>query len=261
MENVLNRPFYGEFAWAYDLIIPDFSAKRCDFIEKMFSQRGVRPGSKILDAGCGTGNYSIELAHRGYEVTGLDISPELIFLAMEKIKGKTLSLTFKKGNILGLLSLNRFDGILCRGVLNDVIDDTSRREIFLSFASSLSQAGVLILDVREWKSTAARKENEPVFEKTINTKKGKLTFQSITRLDEERRQILVEEHFKIEKNGVEKTSEYDFIMKCWIRSELEDYLTNAGFGSIAYFGEYDFGEPLSSTDRIVAVASLELSEY
>ncbi|MFX0069098.1 MAG: class I SAM-dependent methyltransferase [Candidatus Hodarchaeota archaeon] len=261
MENVLSRPFYVEFAWAYDLIIPNFAPQRCDFIEKMFLKRGIPPGAKILDAGCGTGNYSIELARRGYEVTGLDISSGLISLAKEKMKGSPLSLTFKKGNILALLSLNRFDGILCRGVLNDVIDNSSRREVFLTFASSLTRGGVLILDVREWKSTVARKRKEPVFEKSINTRKGRLTFQSVTKFDEEKHQMLVKERFKIEKDGLEEISEYDFTMKCWTKSELDNCLTNAGFGSIAYFGEYDFEKSLSSADRIVAIASLKASIY
>lgn len=260
-ENALERPFYREFAWAYDLIISDFAAQRCDFIENMFSQRGVQPGSKILDAGCGTGNYSIELARRGYKVTGLDISSELIFLAEKKKKSKPLPLDFRKGNILELTFLNRFDGILCRGVLNDIIEDKTRRGVFLSFASILRESGTLILDVREWESTVARKKKEPVFEKSVNTEKGRLTFQSVTKLDKETRRMLVKEHLMIEKDGAEETSQYDFIMKCWTKSELEEYLTDAGFGSTAYFGEYDFEKPLSTTDRIVAVTSLKASIY
>ena len=73
--------------------------------------------------------------------------------------------------------------------------------------------------------------------------------------------MLVRERLRIESDGVEETSEYDFAMKCWTKSELVDCLTNAGFGSIAYYGEYDFEKPLGSTDRIVAVASLEASIY
>ncbi len=56
MENILHRPFYREFAWAYDLIITGPISSRCDFIEGMLSQWGVLSGSSILDAGCGTGN-------------------------------------------------------------------------------------------------------------------------------------------------------------------------------------------------------------
>jgi 2-polyprenyl-3-methyl-5-hydroxy-6-metoxy-1,4-benzoquinol methylase len=68
---VLRRPFYSEFAWAYDLLIQGPTQSRCDFFQVSVSRRGVLSGSRILDAGCGTGEYAIELACRGYEVSGI----------------------------------------------------------------------------------------------------------------------------------------------------------------------------------------------
>ena len=38
----------------------------------------------ILDAGCGTGNFSIKLAERGAHVTGIDLSTEMMAVAREK---------------------------------------------------------------------------------------------------------------------------------------------------------------------------------
>ena len=52
--------------------------------------------------------------------------------------------------------------ILCRGVLNDIIDNGNRRQAFLVFNRLLREGGVLILDVREWNATAARKTWQPV---------------------------------------------------------------------------------------------------
>jgi len=40
--------------------------------------RETLPGAGVLDAGCGTGRYSRELARRGYIVHGVDLSPEVI---------------------------------------------------------------------------------------------------------------------------------------------------------------------------------------
>lgn len=257
MENILCRPFYKEFAWAYDLIIIAPVSSRCDFIKGILSQRGVLYGSNILDTGCGTGNYSIELARRGYIVTGLDISRELISEAKKKSESKSLPLKFEIGDILKLSSTQKFDGILCRGVLNDIIDDKSRREVFFSFACALRKNGVLILDVREWNSTVIRKTKEPVFEKSVETDKGKLTFRSFTQLDNKTRRMLVNERYTIEKDDEDIVSEYNFIMQCWTKEELHNNLVNTGFGSIVYFGDYDRNIQMGSTDRIVAVASLK----
>ena len=160
MDDILHRPFYSEFAWAYDLIIEAPVSRRCDFVEDVLSQRRILLGSSILDAGCGTGSYSIELAGRGYIVTGVDISVELISEAKTKSEDTPAPPKFEVGNILELPSVPEFDGILCRGVLNDITDDIERQTVFLSFARSLRRGGVLILDVREWKATALRKARE-----------------------------------------------------------------------------------------------------
>ena len=68
-----------------------------------------------------------------------------------------MSVSFAVGNIMEQPA-GRYDAILCRGVLNDVVDDDSRAVVFASFARSLRPSGVLILDVREWEASAERKD-------------------------------------------------------------------------------------------------------
>jgi 2-polyprenyl-3-methyl-5-hydroxy-6-metoxy-1,4-benzoquinol methylase len=63
-----SRPFYGEYAWAFDLLIDRPVGQECGGIAAWFSERGVQPGATVLDAGCGTGRYAAELARRGYAV-------------------------------------------------------------------------------------------------------------------------------------------------------------------------------------------------
>ena len=82
MSEVPRRPFYTEYAWAFDLLIDRPVRKECAVIAAWLVDRGVLPGSEILDAGCGTGRYAIELARRGYVVHGMDLSSDLIEVAM-----------------------------------------------------------------------------------------------------------------------------------------------------------------------------------
>ena len=69
MEHIVDRPFYSAYAWAYDLLITRPVSHNCAGIATLFTQHGVAPGARMLDAGCGTGGYALELAQRGYVVT------------------------------------------------------------------------------------------------------------------------------------------------------------------------------------------------
>src|SRR5829696_6109030 len=131
------RPFYGEYAWAFDLLIDRPVGQEGAAIAAWFTERGVPPGATLLDAGCGTGRYAGELARRGYAVEGVDRSPELI----ETARRSVISVSFRVGDILALPAA-RYDAILCRGVLNDVVNDDDRLSVFAAFAGALRPAGV-----------------------------------------------------------------------------------------------------------------------
>jgi len=60
----------------------------------------IRP-SKAIDLGCGTGNYTIYLAKKGFEVTGVDISPTAIRIAKENANRKGVECSFIVGDVLG----------------------------------------------------------------------------------------------------------------------------------------------------------------
>lgn len=250
-----DRPFYAEYAWAYDLLNDRPAQKECAVIVQWLVERGVAPGSTLLDAGCGTGRYVSELARRGYVVEGRDRSPQLLAEAVRGAHDAGRVVTFTQGDILDLPP-SRYDAILCRGVLNDFVDGNARRAVFTVFGGALRAGGVLVADVREWTATAERKRREPVFRKSIDTLRGRLTFTSITTLDETRRRLLVAERHALDRDGTTRAADYQFVMQCWTREEVHSALNLAGFGPVAFFGAYDAGVAAGSTDRLVFVARL-----
>jgi SAM-dependent methyltransferase len=232
------RPFYGEYAWAFDLLIDRPVAKECTAIADWLVERGVVPGARLLDAGCGTGRYAIELGRRGYVVEGVDQSPELVDVAKRSAIHQPGSVSFHVGDLLALPD-HGYHAILCRGVLNDLVDPGIREAVFSSFAGALRRGCVLILDV---------------FRKSVETDRGKLTFTSITELDPERQQLLLSETHTLVNDAGEHSRDYRFVMRCWTRSELESVFERVGFGSVEYFGAYDPAVHAGATDRLVAVA-------
>lgn len=262
MSDPVSRPFYDEYAWAYDFVIPPPNEAQLDFIADAFARRGVGAGSLVLDAGCGVGHHASGLARRGYVVEGVDRSPRLVAEARRRVEearageGRGLTVSFEVGDILGLPASGRYDGLLCRGVLNDLLDGRSRDAAFHSFARALREGGAVVLDVREWEASARRKIREPVFERTVETPRGALTFRSVTRVDPGTRRLLVEERHTLRRaGGAETVAAYDFQMRCWTREELLTRLGRAGFAGFEFFGAYDAGAAAGASDRLVCVAS------
>jgi SAM-dependent methyltransferase len=246
------RPFYGEFAWAFDLLIDRPVRKECAAIADWLTARRILPGARLLDAGCGTGRYAAELARRGYVVHGVDRSPDLIAEARRLPAAAPRALSFAVGDLTALPA-GRYDAILCRGVLNDFLEDDDRDAAFASFARSLRAPGVLVFDVREWEATAVRKQREPLFTKRVSTGRGTLTFQSVTALDPERRRLLVAERHTLVHGDRTREVEYAFTMRCWTSEEVSFALQRHGFRAPAFFGAYDSTVAPGHTDRLVVV--------
>ena len=78
---------YNDFAYIYDKLINDVDYRKwADYYFKIFQRYGLDP--KLgLDLGCGTGNLTVELANRGIEMTGVDISEDMLMVAREKSEG------------------------------------------------------------------------------------------------------------------------------------------------------------------------------
>ncbi|MFW5897037.1 MAG: class I SAM-dependent methyltransferase [Bacillota bacterium] len=67
-----------------------------------FSLCPPREGERVLDAGCGTGNFSLKLARRGCVVTGADISPDMLARARDKAAREGLTLRLVRADIASL---------------------------------------------------------------------------------------------------------------------------------------------------------------
>src|SRR3989344_4193757 len=73
-----------KYAEYYDKFnIGKYYANEVDLIESVLKKFGVS-GNKILDLGCGTGLHEKEFSKRGYDVTGLDLSEEMIEIAKKR---------------------------------------------------------------------------------------------------------------------------------------------------------------------------------
>jgi len=83
---------------------------------------GQVAGQDILDAGCGPGWLSVELAERGARVVGIDAAEQMLVRARERAASASVSIRFAQADLCSPLPLegNSFDGIVSNTVLMDI---------------------------------------------------------------------------------------------------------------------------------------------
>jgi len=225
------RPLYGSFAWAYDLLVRP-GGPSPDWIAAELGAGGVRAGDEVIDAGCGTGEQSLALARRGYRVIGVDRSPELLRQAKAKARRTASELRFAEGDILSWRPPRHCDAVLCRGVLNDVVEDPERERALPSLAEMLRPGGILMADVRDWDASVSRYAGTAGFVRSVPVEDGILRFRSMTMPEPERRVLRIQEHLVLQRGDEEVEESYEFLMRPWSREELEERLRAAGFEAL-----------------------------
>ncbi len=117
------------------------TVQEVDFLVDALS---LRAGDHVLDAGCGPGRHAIELASRGIEVTGIDVSPE--FLAIARAAAVDLPATFEERDVRTLDTQHEYDAVVCLcqggfGLLGGRADE----DVIARFARALKPNGRLAL--------------------------------------------------------------------------------------------------------------------
>ena len=115
----------------------------CDFIEQ---ELGCNKSLNILDVGCGTGRHAVELASRGYQVTGIDLSESMLAKAREKAAAKNLEIDFLRCDARKLPFNAEFDValMLCEGAFPLMETDEMNFEILQGVSRALKPAGKFI---------------------------------------------------------------------------------------------------------------------
>ena len=85
----------------------------CDFIEACLKTYGPSGAKRLLDIGCGTGRHLMTLAKRGYVMTGLDVSPEMITFVEDAARQSHVPLTAVAGDLRHLTVTGTYDAAFC----------------------------------------------------------------------------------------------------------------------------------------------------
>ena len=107
----------------------------------------VRPGTSVLDVGCGVGRWSRELASRGARVTGVDLSPTMIAQAKQRAaaQGVAERCRFLVQDLAVLDAGQKFDLVLGVTVLQHILDPQALRAAMQRMVAHLTEGGTVIL--------------------------------------------------------------------------------------------------------------------
>lgn len=101
---------YSSFAKLYDeLMDPDMYDNWLAFVEKNIA----KDKGEVLDLACGAGRLAVLMAENGYEVSGVDLSEEMLALADANARKAGLEIPFMHGNMLDLSELGSYSAITC----------------------------------------------------------------------------------------------------------------------------------------------------
>lgn len=140
---------YRAFACIYDEAMDNIPYERWgeDIHEYLVSQ-GISQGN-VCELGCGTGNMTEIMAGYGYQMTGMDIAPDMLQKAMEKRSEKGLDICYVMQDMQELELPEPMDAILsvCDS-MNYILEEDGLLKVFQGVAKYLKPDGIFLFDMK-----------------------------------------------------------------------------------------------------------------
>ena len=129
---------YKGFAYIYDELMYDLDYEGfAEFIKEKLNGK-----KSVLDMGCGTGTM-MKLLEDDFEIDGFDLSPDMLAMARNKVKGDLYCLDMRSFDMH-----KSYDAIISSGdSLSYILDTEELKDIFKNVANNLNEGGIFIFDL------------------------------------------------------------------------------------------------------------------
>jgi SAM-dependent methyltransferase len=204
--------------------------------------------SKILDCPCGYGRHSIELAERGYNITGIDINLEHLRIAIQNMRSQIRNLDFKKGNMLDLNYNPNFDAVINMFYSFGFFEtDEENFRVLENFYKALKPGGKFLMhtDVNIPRIINGKYREDETRELVSG---GSLRI--IDKYNPEKKRI--DGSWIIEKNG--NVEQKDYSVRVYTKEEFEKMCLLAGFSSVVTYSNWNGEEYSEKSEDMIVVA-------
>ena len=242
---------YGFLAGCYDELTTDVGYLAwADYIESHFNRNGL-PGKTILDLACGTGSLTHELAKRGYEMIGVDRSPDMLSEAMDKtIEDDENAPIFLCQSMERLDLYGTIDAcVCCLDSVNYVTNPKQLKKAFERVHLFLMTDGLFIFDVNTVEKLMGL-DGQVFLDETEDA-------YCVWRTEYAKRSNIctyVMDIFRRNENNTWKRGEEIHEERAYTVEELTGFLQEAGFTDIHQYAELKMSAPTQGEQRIFFVA-------
>ncbi len=253
----MSSPYTRPFAEYYDIRAEKMIqnvGQELEFFEFVFDSIAEAQVKSILDVGCGTGRHYIPLVQKGYSVTGVDQSQNMLDALTKKAEAVKLEAYVVNKDMREIDFTGEFEAIICMNTaFQYLLTDEDILHTLKAFRHALKPGGVAIIDLMNFLSLLGRyKEN--VVENCV---KDGITFEWAVRHSIEDVPAIWNHHEFgiIEDNG--KTITYHELHRFRMLNynEMRRFLGEAGFSDIRCFGDFAAREEIESqSKRLIFVA-------
>lgn len=239
---------YERFAYLYDELMQDVPYDEWVKIVEAYKEKYQVNGMKLLDLACGTGELSVRLAQKGYDVTGADLSGDMLSVAQMKAQAQSMPIQFFQQDMTELEELGEFDiiGIFCDS-LNYLEDEQAVKKTFEGVYRLLKKGGLFIFDVH-----SVYKMRHIFADATFTWDDEEITYIWNSFKGDDPHSVEHELTFFVLD---EKTGKYDRVdevhyQRTYPEAIYVELLKQAGFENIEITGDYSLKAPDSTTERL-----------
>lgn len=221
---------------------PEMTRAEADFLEQC-CQPAV--DARLLDVPCGNGRLAVELARRGYRLTGVDLAPENIAEARERSDQAGYTIELQQGDMRQLPWTEQFDAAFCFGNSFGYLDDAGNTDFVNAVARCLQAGGRFVID-----TGAVAEAILPNLKERTWYDVGGILFLIENRYDHLEGRL--ESQLTFVRDGVVERRAIS--QRVYTYSELERMLRVAGFAEVAGFSGLD-SQPFGlGSQRLLLVA-------